>query len=105
MAGGKRPPPFANAVDNLGSKTPAISSCSLAREANLVLRAREHRFNRSSTISSSVALAPVEKTGPDFHRLAAPTCSGLVLLQGPCLLPGGDCNKGSGGPQGIAPDG
>src|SRR3989442_1624651 len=66
MAGGKRPPPFANAVDNLGSKTPAISSCSLAREANLVLRAREHRFNRSSTISSSVALAPVEKNGP-YH--------------------------------------
>src|SRR6266404_9444086 len=83
MAGGKRPPPFANAVDNLGSKTPTISSCSLAREANLVLPAREHRFNRSSIISSSVALAPVEKNGPDFHRLAAPTCSKSPIRSDP----------------------
>src|SRR6266853_6065408 len=123
MAVGKRPPPFANAVDNLGSKSPPISSCSLAREAIVVLRAREHRFNRSSTIPSFVTLAPVEKNGPDFHRLAAPTCSksnirsdpkpgsdavtlrgrslgwwvsalsatctGLVRLLRPCLLPGG----------------
>lgn len=72
MAVGKRPPPFANAVDNLGSKSPPISSCSLAREAIFVLRAREHRFNRSSTIPSFVTLAPVEKNGPDFHRLALP---------------------------------
>src|SRR5260370_25770775 len=75
MAVGKRPPPFANAVDNLGSKSPPISFCSLAREAIFLLRAREHRFNRSSTIPSFVTLAPVEKNGPDFHRLAAPTCS------------------------------
>src|SRR6266849_1248341 len=75
MAVGKRPPPFANAVDNLGAKSTPISSCSLARESSFVLRAREHRFNRSSTIPSFVTLAPVEKNGPDFHRLAVQICS------------------------------
>src|SRR5260370_6951478 len=31
------------------------------------------RFNRSSLIMSSASIVPVEKSGPDFHRLAAPT--------------------------------
>jgi len=33
----------------------------------------DHGFNRSSSSMSSASLVPVEKNGPDFHRLAAPT--------------------------------
>jgi hypothetical protein len=31
-----------------------------------------YRFNQSSLTKSSASLLPVEKSGPDFHRLALP---------------------------------
>ena len=33
------------------------------------------RFNRSSLTKSSASLGPVEKSGPDFHRVALPNLS------------------------------
>src|SRR5713226_276266 len=74
-ARGNWPPAFANAVDNLGSMSPPISSCSPAREAVPELRASEHCFNRSRPLTGFVFSPPVEKSGPDFHRLAVPTHS------------------------------
>jgi hypothetical protein len=38
-----------------------------------IATAGARRFNRSSLIMSSASMVPVEKSGPDFHRLAAPT--------------------------------
>jgi len=74
-AGGNSPPALANAVDNLGSNSPPISFCSPAREAVPELRAGEHCFNRSPPLTGFVFSAPVEKSGPDFHRLAVPAWS------------------------------
>jgi hypothetical protein len=70
--GDGRPSIFANAVDNLGP-TPRsnLATLSLKREpANRAIG--DHRFNRSSLTKSSASFGPVEKSGPDFHRLALP---------------------------------
>ena len=64
----------ANAVDNLGSTlfhpSPASSP---ARHPGIQSKATAGTTEARRPTSSAL-LCPVEKSGPDFHRLAAPTC-------------------------------
>jgi len=61
-------------VDKLGSTAPPSVSTQPPGLRPRDRAAGDHGFNRSSSSMSSASLVPVEKSGPDFHRLAAPTC-------------------------------
>jgi len=73
---------FANPVDNLGSRSPFISSCSsLARRSlNYLLAStgstEAHRFQ-------PWPFGVCGKNGPDFHRLAGPTQSKSTIRSDP----------------------
>jgi hypothetical protein len=69
-----RDPGFANAVDNLGPKSPPVFSRFQPARLPFIHVAGERRFNRSPPSLELRVLVPVEKSGPDFHRLAVPTC-------------------------------
>ena len=63
----------ANPVDNLGP-TPLSTFPVLSLRWGPANRAAgDSRFNRSSLTTSFASLMPVEKSGPDFHRLALPS--------------------------------
>jgi len=64
----------ANPVDKLGSTNPPPVSTTAPRQRPRDRAAGDRGFNRSSSSMSSASLVPVEKSGQDFHRLAAPTC-------------------------------
>jgi hypothetical protein len=62
-------------VDNLGP-TPLSNIPTLSLNGNpQITPPGDHRFNQSSLTKSSASLGPVEKSGPDFHRLALPNLS------------------------------
>jgi hypothetical protein len=68
----------ANAVDNL-VPTPPSRFPAQSRWRRCANRdAGDRRFNRSSLTSSSASVVPVEKSGPDFHRVTL-----LSLLKSP----------------------
>src|SRR6266566_6728853 len=64
----------ADPVENLGSTSPTSDGRVWPGRRPLSRAARDRGFNRSSSSMSSASLVPVEKSGPDFHRLATPTC-------------------------------
>ena len=67
-----RPSCSVNAVDNLGP-TPRSNPPTFSLEREPANRAiGDYGFNRSSLTKSSASLGPVEKSGPDFHRIALP---------------------------------
>ena len=59
----------ANAVDNLGPTPPSKIPASPLGRRRAKRDAGDRRFNRSSLTMSSASVVPVEKSGPDFHRL------------------------------------
>jgi hypothetical protein len=62
----------ANGVDNLGpNRFHPFSASSSAKPCGMRIKG-DRRFNRSTTTMGSASLVPVEKIGPDFHRLAVP---------------------------------
>jgi hypothetical protein len=73
-AWGRLMPPLCKCCGQPGTKSSSAfpASAPATRHANRSAGAR--RFNRSSMIMSSASMVAVEKSGPDFHRLAAPTC-------------------------------
>src|ERR1700730_3427521 len=72
VAGEGNRPGSANTVDNLRPNLSILLLLFFAIDALRASRNGDRRFNRSSTVVSSAMLLPVEKNGPDFHRLAAP---------------------------------
>ncbi len=67
--GDGRPICSANAVDNLGPTPPSTFPASPLGRRRANRDADDRRFNRSSLTMSSASVVPVEKSGPDFHRL------------------------------------
>jgi hypothetical protein len=74
LLGEGMPADSANAVDKPGPNSIPSFSHRAAREAIPASLNGDRGFNRSSTPMGFASPVPVEKSGPDFHRLAAPTC-------------------------------
>ena len=67
--GDGRPFCSANPVDNLGPTPPSRFPASPLWRRRANCDAGDRRFNRSSLTMSSASVVPVEKSGPDFHRV------------------------------------
>ena len=66
--------PLCKCCGQPGANSSSDLSCVIAHAGNLqIARPRQQVQTRSSLTMSSASLVAVEKSGPDFHRLALPS--------------------------------